>query len=104
MTVGMIDPRRANTPFYIGESSDSKPTPAGPNAGARFYEHDSGVWFINTGTEWVEFHEPDDGGIPADAVSTEVAFLQDIHLELIRIRRLLELKMELDSDDLALAP
>ena len=107
MAVGMIDPRRANTPFYIGVSTDTKPKPSNPNAGPRFYEWDTGIWFIYTGGEegkWVEFHEPDDGSIPADSTSTEVAYLQDIHLELVRIRRLLEISNELDSDDLDLAP
>ena len=53
MTVRLIDPRRANTPFYIGKSSDLKLAPTSPNAGARFYEEDTGQWFIYTGDEWV---------------------------------------------------
>ena len=104
MTVGLIDPRRANTPFYIGASTDTKPTPPSPNAGARFYETDSGVWYIYTGTEWVELRDPEQGLIVADPLPAEATSLADIHLELIRIRRLLETTSELDSDDLDLVP
>lgn len=103
MTVGMIDPRRANTPFYIGDSSDSKPTVPNPNAGSRFYETDSGLWFIHDGTDWVEMSS-DGSLIPAEPVPTTNMILEGIALELLRIRRLLETATEVDSDDLDLAP
>ena len=104
MTVRMIDPRRANTPYYIGEASDVKPVPTSPSAGSRFYETDSGIWFVYTGTEWVEMHAPDAGSIPAEPVPTTEMLLEGISLELLRIRRLLETASEVDSDDLDLTP
>ena len=101
MTVGMIDPRRANTPYYIGDSSDTKPTVVSPAWGARFYETDTGVWFINDGEgAWIEMREPAQGFIPSSAVSSTEQLLEDVLLELVRIRRLLEVSTELDSNDL----
>jgi len=104
MTVRLIDPRRANTPFYIVSVDDVKPIPTSPNAGARCYVHESGLWFIYTGDEWVEYHEPEQGDIPAEPVPTVEMLLEDMTQELLRIRRLLETATEVDSDDLDLAP
>ena len=105
MTVQMIDPRRANTPFYVGDSRDVKPIPSSPNAGARFYETDSGNWWIYTGTGWVVMHDAESTGmIPAEPLPTASMLLEGITAELLRIRRLLETSIEVDSDDLDLRP
>lgn len=39
--------------LYIGLSTDTKPT--GADFSAKFYEHDTGITFIWTGSSWVEY-------------------------------------------------
>ena len=96
MAVRMVDPRKANTPFYVGESSDTKPTVTAPSAGSRFYETDTGRWFIQTGVtgdDWVEMHQPEAGifdKLAGTGQSSTDLLLEDILEELRAIRRLLE--------------
>jgi hypothetical protein len=44
------------TNLYIGASTDTKPSGANVKIGSKFYEHNTGKWYItyNTGTNWVE--------------------------------------------------
>ena len=100
MTVRMVDPRRANVPFYLGLSTDKKPTTPVPNADSRFYETDTGQWFIYTGEDWVERRDVAQGPIPSSAEVSVERLLEEVVLELHRIRRLLEVGYELNSDDL----
>ena len=41
---------------YIGLSTDDKPTP--DQVGSKFYESDSGLTSIWTGTAWVQYFAP----------------------------------------------
>ena len=102
MTVRMVDPRRANVPFYLGLASDKKPTVPAPNADSRFYETDTGRWFIYTGEEWVERRDVTQGPILSASDLSVETLLEEVILELYRIRRLLEVGYELNSDGLVL--
>ena len=44
------------TNLYIGASTDTKPSGANVKIGSKFYEYNTGKWYVtyNTGTNWVE--------------------------------------------------
>lgn len=48
MTVVLV----AHPVSYVGLSSDTKPS--APPAGSKFYELNTGVWWIYDGEKWVE--------------------------------------------------
>ena len=44
------------TNLYIGASTDTKPSGSNVKIGSKFYEHNTGKWYVtyNDGTNWVE--------------------------------------------------
>lgn len=64
-------------PNYIGLSSDTKPTRAShsgvpqPEVGSKFYERDTGLWYISyDGTNWAILKNPSGGGLATKTSSS----------------------------------
>ena len=96
MAYKMIDPRRANTPYWVGKSTDSKPL--GVSIDSRLYEGDTGIWRSWTGDEWVELRAAPTAPFADVTLFSIENGLETIAIELFRIRRLLELTTGIDTE------